>query len=177
MIHPAEELRLLLPGTYFITICTRDKRCILSRIPVGDGALAVPHVLLSETGAIVDDVIRSMGDRYPYISVDSCVIMPNHIHLIIRITEGGPSGAMAPAKAVIPTFVSTLKGLTTRRCGKKLWQRSCYGHVARNDEDYRQIAEYIAAGGGLRRPGFLPTPFPIKQRPLRYLAAAFALSP
>ena len=139
------------PGAYFITICTRDKRCILSEIikshggNVGDGALAVPHVLLSETGAVVDEVIRSMEDHYPYISVDSYVIMPNHIHLIVRITEAGPSGAMAPTRAVIPSFVSTLKGLTVRRCGEKLWQRSFYDHIIRNDDDCRQIAEYIAA--------------------------------
>lgn len=31
-------------GAYFVTICTQDRRCILSDIVVGDGVLDVPHV-------------------------------------------------------------------------------------------------------------------------------------
>ena len=30
------------PGAYFVTVCTHDRRCILSRIAVGDGVLDVP---------------------------------------------------------------------------------------------------------------------------------------
>ena len=133
------------PGAYFITICTKDRQCVLSRILVGDGALAVPHVHLSEIGAVVDDVIRSMGDHNRSVTVDSYVIMPNHIHLLVLVTENGPPRAAAPAKAIIPSFVSALKGLTVRRCGIPLWQRSYYDHVIRNGEDYRRIAEYIEA--------------------------------
>ena len=115
----------------------------MSQILVGDGALAVPRVPLSEIGAVVDDVIRSMEDHYKIIAVDKYVIMPNHIHLLVRVTEIGPSGATAPTKASIPSFVSTLKSLAVRRCAEKLWQRSYYDHVIRNETDYRQIAEYI----------------------------------
>ena len=131
------------PGAYFLTICTRDKRCIFSRIVVGDGALAVPQVVLSEIGIVVDAVICSMEEHYPYISVDKYVLMPNHVHLLVRIKSGGPSGATAPTRAVIPSFVSTLKSLSVRRCDEKLWQRSFYDHVIRDDEEYRKIAEYI----------------------------------
>ena len=31
------------PGAYFVTVCTHDRRCILSRIAVGDGVLDVPR--------------------------------------------------------------------------------------------------------------------------------------
>ena len=131
------------PGAYFITICTKDRRCILSRILVGDGALDVPRVHLSEIGAVVDDVICSMEDHYKNIAVDRYVIMPNHVHLLVRVTENGPPRAAAPTKAIIPSFVSVLKGLTVRRCGAPIWQRSYYDHVIRNEDDLRQIAGYI----------------------------------
>lgn len=34
------------PCAYFVTICTRDRRCILSEVTVGDGVLDVPQAVL-----------------------------------------------------------------------------------------------------------------------------------
>ena len=31
-------------GAYFVTICTYERRCILSSVTVGDGVLDVPNV-------------------------------------------------------------------------------------------------------------------------------------
>ena len=47
-------------------------------------------------------------------------------------------------------IVGAFKSLSANRCreaglGEPLWQRSFYDHIIRNDEDYRQIAEYIEA--------------------------------
>ena len=38
------------PGAYFITICTKDRRCILSDISVGADALGGPCLQLTDTG-------------------------------------------------------------------------------------------------------------------------------
>ena len=38
------------PGAYFITVCTQDRRCILSHIAVGADALGGPLLNLTETG-------------------------------------------------------------------------------------------------------------------------------
>ncbi len=62
-------------GAYFITICTQDRKEILSTI-VGEGS-ALPK--LSECGEIVDKTIHDIPVKYPEISVDHYVIMPNHI--------------------------------------------------------------------------------------------------
>ena len=78
------------PGAYFITICTKDKKQILSRI-VGDGVLDVPKNLLTKYGEIADKYLRQMNEFYNNISVEKYVIMPNHIHLILRILENGTS--------------------------------------------------------------------------------------
>ena len=133
------------PGAYFITVCTRGKECFLSRIDVGAGVLDGPKVVLSFRGAVVEETIRNMGRHYPHVSIDPFVIMPNHIHLLVRISAGGPSGTPAPTNAVIPSLVSYLKRVTNRKCAAPLWQRSNYDHGIRNEDDYRQIAEYIHA--------------------------------
>ena len=36
-----------------------------------------------------------------------------------------------------------MKRFTNKRCGAALWQRSYHEHVIRNENDYRQIWEYI----------------------------------
>lgn len=131
------------PGAYFLTICTHEKRCLLSRIPVGAGVLDGPRVQLTAAGQIVDETIRELNQHYAYITVDRYVIMPNHIHLLVQILEGGPSGTPAPTNEIIPWFVSTLKRLSNKRCGQSLWQRSYHDHVIRDEADHRRIAEYI----------------------------------
>ena len=139
------------PGAYFLTICTRDKRCTLSRIEtpsgacVGAAAPGGPQVILTDIGEIVDQTIRSMPDHFVNITVDRYVIMPNHIHLLVSVLPGGPTRASAPTKAMIPLFVSTLKNVAVHRCHLLLWQRSYHDHVVRNDSDYRRIAAYIDA--------------------------------
>ena len=74
------------PGAYFVTICTHDRRCILSRVTVGaihESPAVSLH--LTEIGQIVKEFIEMLPTRYPDLAVDHYVIMPNHIHLLLRI--------------------------------------------------------------------------------------------
>ena len=142
-------------GAYFITICTKDMQCILSTI-VGDGALDVPLLRLSEYGKTIEDEIIKMNGIYDNLNVSAYVIMPNHIHFLIVInnaqgTSGAPSPtscvgtsrAPSPTNSVVAKYVSTLKRMTNKKCGVDLWQRSYYDHIIRNDEDYVMHLQYI----------------------------------
>ena len=72
------------PGAYFITICTHNRKCTLSRIV---GAIhESPEIKLTNYGKIIDDIIQNIPERYKTI-IDTYVIMPNHIHFIIIITD------------------------------------------------------------------------------------------
>ncbi len=75
------------PGAYFVTICTKDRKQLLSKFIVGDGVLDVPQNVLTRYGKIADKYISQMSHFYDNISVDNYVIMPNHIHLLIQIVE------------------------------------------------------------------------------------------
>ena len=131
------------PGAYFVTICTQDRRCILSEIVVGDGVLDVPNVRLSPYGEIVAETLREIEKTYSWLSLDRYVIMPNHIHLLLRIGDNGPSRTPAPTNETLPKLISTFKRFTNRKCGVQLWQRSFHEHVIRNENDYREIWEYV----------------------------------
>ena len=132
------------PGAYFITICTKDRKCVLGNI-VGYGDFDVPHMFLSEYGQILNKYINVMGEKSPHINIDNYIIMPNHFHMILRITDcvNGASETAAPYNNAISKFVSLLKRYCNFEYGKNIWQRSFHDHIIRDDEDYNKIWEYI----------------------------------
>jgi len=82
-------------GAYFITICTRDRKRILSQIHVGTGVLDCPLIQLLPHGEIADKYIRQLDDFYDHISVDQYAIMPDHIHILLSVRDG-QSGTPVP---------------------------------------------------------------------------------
>ena len=131
-------------GAYFVTICTQDRKKILSTI-VGGGAHDAPNVALTDIGKIVQKQIVN-SNRIPGITVDKFVIMPDHIHLIVLVNETatkGTSRAPSPTNAAIAHLVSTFKRFCHRDVGEKIFQRSYYDHVIRNQQDYNETWQYI----------------------------------
>ena len=122
-------------GAYFVTICVKDRHKLLGKIIVGDDAHIVPNIKLSETGLVVQKYINEM------IGVDKYVIMPNHIHLIIRImdTENGTMWASSPTRQSIPQRIKSFKILVTKQIGYSIWQRSYHDHIIRNEQEYQKI--------------------------------------
>lgn len=150
MEHPERKSNRLIKydystgGAYFVTICTQDRKKILSTI-VGGGAHDAPNVALTDIGKIVQTHIVN-SDRIPGITIDKYVIMPDHIHLIVLVNEYaaiGTSRAPSPTNAAIPHLVSTLKRFCHRDIGDKIFQRSYYDHVIRNQQDHDEIWQYI----------------------------------
>lgn len=132
-------------GAYFVTICTEGRRPILSRI-VGGGVLDAPiSVELCIYGQVADRYIRQMNDFYHDIQVKRYVIMPNHIHLLIVVSDSGASGTPPPTKqnATIARFVSTFKRFCNKEYGGNIWQRNYYDHIIRNRKDYEDHVKYI----------------------------------
>lgn len=125
-----------IPHPYFITICTADKRCVLGRV-VGESIALPPHIELTNWGKVVDAAIREIPVRYPMLKLDKYVIMPNHLHLILWITETADN---APT---ISHVVQQMKGFVTKQLGVSIWQKSFHDHVIRGEPDYQEIWEYI----------------------------------
>ena len=121
-------------GAYFITICTQDRKKILSQI-VGDDA----HIVPKPYGYIAEKYIRNVPE------IEKYVIMPDHIHMIIRL-ENGSMWASTPTDAKgnrIASIVRSIKTLTTKEIGISIFQRSYYDHVIRNQQDYDEIWKHI----------------------------------
>ena len=131
------------PGAYFITLCVEKRRPILGKID------SSPQVVLSAIGKIVSDVWYSLPQRFPCldaISQSIFVVVPDHIHGILQITAGGASPS-----PILLQILGSFKPITTIETnrllgtpGQKLWQRSAYEHILRNQQDFDEAAGYIA---------------------------------
>ena len=135
-------------GAYFITICTQNRKRVLCEI-VGDDA----HIVPKPYGQIVEKYIRNVPE------IEKYVVMPDHIHMIIRLENGSmwastptqeanglPVGAGAyirPQHSKIASIVRSIKILTTKEIGEPIFQRSYYDQVIRNQQDYNEAWEYI----------------------------------
>ena len=133
------------PGAYFITICTNDRKQLLSRIIVGTGVLDCPQNVLTSYGEIANKHLINMSNFYENIRIDKFVVMPNHIHLLIRVLEkeNGPSETPVPTNSLIARFISTFKRFCNKEYGENIWQSRSNDHIIRNTNEYLKIWEYI----------------------------------
>lgn len=130
-------------GAYFVTICTHDRRCILSSVCGGDPC-GRPSLTLTEHGKLVEQCLKQTKNLYA-VQIKPFVIMPNHIHFICLIGQTRATTRVAPT---LGRIVGALKSLSANHCREKgltgsLWQRGYYEHVIRNEKDYNEICEYI----------------------------------
>ena len=139
-------------GAYFVTICTKDRACLLGAVVDGD-------MRLNEFGEIVrDEWLRSTDIRREMkLNPDEFVVMPNHIHGIIWIVGDNIVGAHGRAPLPVQrmprslaSFIAGFKSVTTKRInerrgtpGAPIWQRNYYEHIIRKDDELNQIREYI----------------------------------
>ena len=84
-LHKRRSVRLQdydysLPGEYFITICTYNHECLFGEI-VGE------EMRLNKVGEIVQEEWLRTGEIREDVELDSFVVMPNHVHGIIVLTE------------------------------------------------------------------------------------------
>ena len=125
------------PGAYFVTICTKDKQCILGEI-VGEGLCPLPKNTLTPIGKEIEKSVQFLIENYKGGSIPKYVIMPNHIHLIVVLEDSGGDGTPP-----LQNVVRGLKSYTSNKYGEMLWQRSFHDHIIRDAQDYQKIWEYI----------------------------------
>ena len=133
------------PGPYFVSTCTHRRQCVFGRVVDG-------KVCLSEAGRIVEEEWLHTAEKRPYVTLDSYVIMPNHIHGLIvihgrlgdepvRCRQHSLLSIMGAFKAAASRRVATIHG----HQGRVLWQRSYHERIVRGDQELGRIRDYIAA--------------------------------
>ena len=112
-------------GAYFVTICTQNRRCVLSRI-VGRGLAPAITSGIEYTlfGKIAEEQLLLLEKRYPCLTVEQYSIMPNHIHAILILANEAAGASPRPTRMneaegasprpTIMDIVCAHKSLTTR---------------------------------------------------------------
>ena len=143
-----------LPGYYYVTIHAEKGAPSLSAIwqdviiaREGQRMPGRPRIILTESGEIARQQLVALEKRFPMVSIDKYVIMPNHIHVILRILE---LSAGASPRPTLMDMIGTYKSLTTREInrragfsGRKVFQSSFYETVLRNEKAYQACWTYI----------------------------------
>ncbi len=127
-------------GCYFVTICIKEHRNLLSTIVGGDDLGAPKEIKLKPYGKIVEKYILSIETAYKEIDVINYIIMPNHIHLLLLINTYGLPRSSAPT---IPSVIGALKRFVNQECKQNFWQRSFNDHIIRNKSDFENHWNYI----------------------------------
>lgn len=136
---------------YFITVCSKNMKPIFGKIvgfgvpdePKSCSIIDIPKMQYSEYGKIVHKQIIEMNNIYKHIDINKFIVMPNHLHLLITVTNNGASGTPHPTNTTVSSLVSTLKRFTNKKCNVNLWQRGFYDHIIRDEDDYLTKAQYI----------------------------------
>lgn len=140
-------------GAYFVTICTKNRECVL-------GNVVNRKIVLSQIGKIVFEEWAKTEQIREYVKLDTYVIMPNHLHGIIIIennnigfveTHGHASlrkNKFGPQCRNLPAIIRGFKGASAKQI--KLmgyrnfaWQPRFYEHIIRNENDMNRIREYV----------------------------------
>ena len=142
------------PGAYFVTLCVAGRRCIF-------GGIADGEMRLNQIGKFVTEQWAGLSNHYRNAVVDAFVIIPNHIHGIVHLTDAStvsvgagfqPAHAADPTKPPhgLPEIIRGFKTYTARiinqhanTSGQPVWQRNYYEHVVRTEGDLDGIRRYI----------------------------------
>ena len=126
------------PGAYFATTITHHRRRTLGRV-------TDRGVLLSQAGLIVHRWCGAVTDQFPGVSIDTFVVMPDHVHLIVIL-------AHTPRRTA---GLSQVVGWIKQRAAREIvvaglgdlpiWQRSFHDSIVRDAEALVRIRRYIAA--------------------------------
>jgi REP element-mobilizing transposase RayT len=143
-------------GAYFVTLVAYQRDCLF-------GEIRDVKMVLNDFGTIADECWRAIPDHFPLVELGAYVVMPNHVHGIIIITDGGMRRGTpwrAPTERTpTPQFGKTIPGSIAAVIGQYkssvsriikqkhnatgIWQRNYYEHIIRDDKDLQRITDYI----------------------------------
>ena len=147
------------PGLYFVTICTYCHNKFL-------GEIVDEKMVLSSAGEIVRDCLLQIPLHFNHARIDSSVVMPNHVHLIVNIekrliqpfrrdvacyvstNKNIPMSKISPKSNSLSSIIRSFKSSFTRQCGRRhiffSWQPRFYDRIIRSEKQLFAIRQYIA---------------------------------
>jgi REP element-mobilizing transposase RayT len=140
------------PGFYFVTICTKNRKHFFGGIHNG-------IMCINRLGSIAWRQWTWLETQYDYVRSHAFVVMPNHVHGILEITEPTSISVGAGRDLPLPEReyakikpLSELIGAYKMTTSKLIhdipytsftWQRSFHDHIIKNQRAFNNIRRYI----------------------------------
>lgn len=110
---------------------------------------------MNRCGEVVREEWLRTSQLRPAIVMDEFVVMPNHLHGILIITNSRGTCNVRqfgkPTSNSIPTIIRLFKSAVTKHLnelrgtvGVPVWQSNYYEHIIRNERSMNHIRQYIA---------------------------------
>lgn len=148
-------------GYYFVTLLCKDRKPLF-------GAIEGTEVRLNEAGEIAYKCWTEIPEHFPHIRLEDFIIMPDHIHGVLYITETQSSGEyqVHAYQKVVPRSIGSVvrgykigvtKWFRNRGDASVIWHRN-YHCVSLLWQDVGRVNEYIRnnpkragkVGGGIK---------------------------
>lgn len=145
-------------NAYYVTLCVEGRECLFGEILAGD-------MRVNYAGRLIAEVWQGLPERFPHVTTDEFVVMPNHFHGIIIINDvvGAPLAApgfnsdrkangmgAASSAPTLGTILRAFKSISAigvnrlmQRRERPLWQRNYFERIIRNDKEMTVAREYI----------------------------------
>ncbi len=128
---------------YYITICVNDGTHRF-------GEVENAEMCHNEAGRMVEGVWQDLPSRFPNVTLDEFIVMPNHLHGIFCIAPADRIGEITVG-TIVGAFKSILtvdyiRGVKAGRCPpfhKQLLQRNFFEHIISDEVELDRIREYI----------------------------------
>jgi REP element-mobilizing transposase RayT len=143
-------------GIYFITILIKSNKFSVAKIANNSDNYFTD---LSESGKIIERTWKFIPEQFGKVSIDTCVIMPDHFHGIIKImspskiisdTSGGVTGIKNPMlhEHSLGKVVRWFKAKSSFEIRNSFdpnfsWQRNYYDSILWNDRSLFATRKYI----------------------------------
>lgn len=115
-------------GAYFITLVCYRRATLF-------GQFVAAHFCHTSLGEYVIKAWHTLPQSDISITTDAFVLMPNHLHGIIWLNENSTRS--------LQNIMNWFKAGITREAGVKVWQRSFYDRVIRDEYELFHARQYI----------------------------------
>lgn len=157
-------------GSYFITICTKNRNHFF-------GEIVANKMCLNEIGNLANQYWLEIPNHFPYIELENFVVMPNHIHGILIINKNMDNATLqgfsvvetlqcnvstitvtppaknqkmsdiSPKSGTISSIIRSYKSIVTKHARyiepEFEWQSRFHDHIIRNETSFNNIQNYI----------------------------------
>jgi len=124
---------------YYVTINTKHFKSFF-------GYVAEKKMFKSKIGEIAESQWYWLEEQYPYVSLHTFIVMPNHIHGIIEINSERVDNNVKIKS--LSELMGAYKTTTSKQIHQQYdesfgWHRSFYDRIIRDMNEFEEIRDYV----------------------------------